>query len=354
MSNIMSNPSHRYLFNFSSSCSGGGLVILNSYLEMFEERGGAYFIVNSSLQKKLHKSFKNNKIFFVELSKLKRLLNDGYYLGQIVSQLPELDLYFSFGIPIYKKLAKHNWLHISNLIPVEFSWKYLDFFSMIKMYLLGRRLKCCTKNVDILSADSEDGVSKSLNFLQANFKKTKVLKNGVSKDFVEYKSNPKKNVAVTVGTRKYKDLKRLYELYIRLKKEESLEELWIIGGEEQVPDEIRNASDVKIFGNIQHKEVIRYLSEAKIYLSSSLIENSSIASLEGLYLCSASYLSNIGSHLELIQDAKVSYREIEFQDLGKFYKVEEQVSKEYIKSISWEEVNKEFFDYLQSHISEGV
>ena len=331
----MASPVHRYLFNFSSSFTGGGLIILKSYLDLFEEKGGAYFILNDKLKNQFEGKYSKNKIFFVKIIKIKRLLNDQYYLKSILKEIGSLKLYFSYGIPVYSKIAEVNWLHISNLIPINPSLSHLNYFSMAQMYLLGHRLKTNFKNVDILSADSQDGLDQSIKFFGKVTCKTKVLKNGVDGHFISKKNNTKEPFAVTVGTQKYKDLTRLYHLFLKLKIKGEVKGLKIIGDPKSIPEKLKKDTSVHILGHLSHDQV--------------RIENSSIASLEGLYLCGSSYLSTIGSHFELIKDTGLSYETVQFEGLGELYKLDQQVSESYIESISWQNINNEFYQHLQQN-----
>ena len=42
---------YKYLFNFSSSYTGGGLKRLYEYAKWFNENGGSYFIIHPKSQK---------------------------------------------------------------------------------------------------------------------------------------------------------------------------------------------------------------------------------------------------------------------------------------------------------------
>lgn len=346
----MATPACNYLFNFSSSYSGGGLVILKSYLELFEKHGGASFILNDKLKAELDGKYRNNKIYFVKIQKIKRLLDDEYYLKPIIKTNQKFDLYFAYGMPVYSKIAKVNWFHVSNLIPVSPEHGQLRGLSMLQMLLLGRRIKKNAVNLDVLSADSQDGVDQTLRFLSKKIPKTTVLRNGVSGEFIDKKSDNKDSSAITVGTQKYKDLVRLYNIFKILRDKGEVNELKVIGGLEDIPEELKQDSSVKLFGLVPHSKVIDELSKSKVYISTSRIENSSIASLEGLYLCKESFLSEIGSHKELIDDTGLDYESVDFHGEGKMYKVVEEVPADYIRSISWDNVNAEFYEYLTRNI----
>jgi glycosyltransferase involved in cell wall biosynthesis len=345
-------PSNNYLFNFSSSYSGGGLIILISYLDLFENKGGATFILNDRLKQTLSDKYKKNKILFVRIEKYKRLWNDEYYLKPILNSNPEFNLYFSYGIPIYSVVGKTNWFHVSNLIPISPSHSHLKGMAMLKMLLLRYRIKKFSRNVDILSADSQDGINQTIDFLGEMNLKTKVLRNGIDSDFSQTKklNINKDKSAITVGTQKYKDLIRLYKLYLKLKSNGDVDSLKVIGDSSSIPMELKRDPSVNIHGTISHNEVIAELTKSKIYLSTSRIENSSIASLEGLYLCDESYLSEIGSHQELVIDAGIDINSVKFDSLGSFYYVTEEIPIKYIDSISWKKVNEDFYQYLKKII----
>ncbi|MCF8057808.1 MAG: glycosyltransferase [Bacteriovoracaceae bacterium] len=347
----MPEPRNKFLFNFSSSYSGGGLQILVSYLDFFNKNGGSFFILNSRLKNKLSKEYPNNKLFFVEINKVKRFVNDMYYLTPIVKNLPPLDLYFSYGIPVYKKVARNNWFHVSNMIPIEPMFNYLGKFQLLQMRLLGFRINKYARNADFLSADSKDALEKSQRFLKYNVKNNVVLKNGIDDSFIRLRGKNKIKNAVTIGTQPYKDLIRLYRLYKWLQKEGKVSKLTIIGSVETIPKQISEDSSVILKGIIEPDQVHEELSSASTYISTSLIENSSVAALEGLYLCPNSYLSKIGPHKEMLEDAQLSFESIEIQEVGEFYHVDQEVPSDYIKSISWDNVNRQFLNYLKSNLS---
>lgn len=348
----MATPKFNYLFNFSSSYSGGGLIILKSYLKLFNDKGGATFILNHRLKEDLEGNFENNRFFFIKISKFKRLIDDEYYLKSIINKFPKFDLYFSYGIPVYSKIGKINWFHVSNLIPINPKSSHLEGLAMLKMILLRHRIKKFAKNIDFLSADSQDGVDQTIEFLGIKSFTEKVLKNGIdSKSWKNIKIYSKKEkVAVTVGTQKYKDLSRLYSLFLDLKKKGDVEKLKVYGDPSSVPKELHKDLSVEVCGFVPHSQILDELAKSKIYLSTSTIENSSIASLEGLYLCSESYLSTIGSHKELIIDSGLELKSESFEKVGSFYKVTGKISDEYISSISWDKINDEFFQYLEEKI----
>jgi hypothetical protein len=105
---------------------------------------------------------------------------------------------------------------------------------------------------------------------------------------------------------------------------------------------------VEVLGVLSYENVIRNLANGSVYISTSKIENSSIASLEGLYLCNESYLSKIGSHLEMIKEMNLKFENAKFDGIGEFYFVSEQVPAEKIRGLSWDKVNDEFYGLLRT------
>ena len=68
-----------YLFNFSSSYSGGGLKRLLSYIQWFDAKGGAHFIINEKLSGQLDR-YSSNTYHYVRISNLQKLINRQKYV----------------------------------------------------------------------------------------------------------------------------------------------------------------------------------------------------------------------------------------------------------------------------------
>ena len=192
------------------------------------------------------------KPFFI-VNKFKRFINDGYFLRQIIKLIKKPSSYFSYCIPVYSNIIMTNWFYVSNLIPAAPKFSRLALFSILQMHLLAYRIK-----------------------------KTKVLRNGVDREVLKNRKVEKEKVAITVGTQKYKNLKSLYLLFIQLKERKTVEKLKIIGDLTKILRNIGKDTDVKVMGILDHEKAIYKLAKSKVYLSSSKIENSSIASLRSL------------------------------------------------------------------------
>ena len=128
-----------YIFNFSASHIGGGYKRLYAYSKAFNAKGGAYFIINPKCKNLAHK-FKNNKYFFEKLSIFNRLFNDCSYLEEIARSIGSLNFYYSYGIPIYFKIAKVNWFHLSNVLPLAPRNIPMSLFYYLKMQFFVRCL----------------------------------------------------------------------------------------------------------------------------------------------------------------------------------------------------------------------
>ena len=102
--------------NFSSSYSGGGLRRLVETAKCFDKRDGCYFIIHQKAYKYLKDYCKNNVYYVVTQNKIRRLFDDGYYLQNILDVIGTPDIYFSYGIPIFFRIGKVNWFHISNAL----------------------------------------------------------------------------------------------------------------------------------------------------------------------------------------------------------------------------------------------
>ena len=151
---------NNFLFNFSSSYSGGGLKRLTAYLKWFSNNGGAHFIVNQRLKNFLLDN-KKNTLYYVDSSKTQRALNNQNYLIDIARQIgADIDLYYSYGIPVPYKVGKVNWFHLSNVLPlIENSEYKLPFLRSIELKWLGVLIRRSYKNAKVLSAESNYSLS---------------------------------------------------------------------------------------------------------------------------------------------------------------------------------------------------
>ncbi|WP_157765613.1 glycosyltransferase [Halobacteriovorax marinus] len=317
---------------------------LLAYAEYFEKNGGAYFIVHVSLQGKFA-NHQNNIYYYVEQSSFQRLLNDCGYLGEISRKHPEVKVYFSYGIPIYKRHFKVNWFHLSNLLPFKDSKIKLSLKDEVKMHLLKKRVTAGFKRCDVISAESQH----SLDVIGQSYLGKKVLlQNGVNDELVETNGSIRSNTAVTIGAYSYKNLDLLVKVFDEIKEKHGLEKLLIVGEVNTIGKcSFLRRVDIELLGAVPQKRVYELLSESRVYLSMSMIENSSNASLEGVLLCKMAYLSFIPPHLELLKS--VPYREEEICGHKVLVSHQEDVRKN-LQQVSWRDVILEMLEVAKVHL----
>ena len=131
---------NNFLFNFSVSYTTGGLKRLYAYSEWFNKNGGTNFIVHPTCSNFID-LYPNNKYFIVKQSKFSRLFRDCFYLKEILAELNTIDMYYSYGIPIYSKVCKVNWFHFSSVTPLLALNMDLTIFEKIKYFILGIKIK---------------------------------------------------------------------------------------------------------------------------------------------------------------------------------------------------------------------
>jgi hypothetical protein len=177
-----------------------------------------------------------------------------------------------WGIPLFDKFIRYKIL----------LWKFNNNY----------------KNADILSAESYS----SLNLIKYNVGE-KVLSQNGSDDEVNFLRNKcvleKENIAVVVGTQKYKALSNSYSIFEMLKNKNDVLKLVLIGSKDTIPTKLLNNIDVIATGTLQQSEVIDFLKKSKYYISTTLIENSFNAASEGVVFAGESYISDIAPHREL-------------------------------------------------------
>lgn len=291
-----------FLFNFAVTRTGGGLKRLCAYSKWFNENGGALFIIHPKCDF-LKKKFPKNKYFVVFQSRLERIFNDCKYLKKIKKKINKPDLYYSYGIPIYYHFGKINWLHISNILPFKSSKMNLTFFDrFIRLALLKYKLKKNFKNSEIISAESKN----SLNIIKSrDIKKLLLSLNGSDDELNYLKSKSptdKENIAVVIGTQKYKALLDAYKIFESLKNKNTYLKLILVGDKNSIPKNLINNDKVILKGVINQNEVIELLKKSKYYISTTKIENSFNSAAEGIIFADESYLSDIGPHRELLKN----------------------------------------------------
>ena len=292
-----------YLFNFSSSYSGGGLKRLMAYIGWFHRHGGAHFIVNKRLEGQLAR-FDANTYCYVDISALDKFLNKQTYVEEVIARIGKCDFYFSYNVPMKHFRANVSWFHLSNVLPL-FGTRGLSIPSRrrIELWWLGLLTKKGLHYCDFVSAESEF----SLNLLGIGDSTKRTISTNGSDNELEVmlrRGDDAERLAVVVGTYFHKNIGDSYKVYQYLKRSDPSLNLVIIGDEITVPDYVKKDPSVTLKGIVKHDKALQILSSARFYISASLIENSWNAASEGAILAQESIVSMIPPHLELLEGSK--------------------------------------------------
>lgn len=272
---------------------------LAEYAKWFHEHGGAWFIVHPRCEY-LVRECPANRFFIPAQPRYQRLFADCRYLGPIGKEIGQPDLYYSYGIPLYARFGAVNWFHVSNVLPFASQEVPLSPFDRLKLGYLGGRIRANLQNADVISAESNC----SLALIEAQHAGKLFLSVNGGDDEIAYlrDKNPEKkeNMAVVVGTYKYKAIGDSYKVFEMLRQASPGLKLMIIGNEKSIPSEVRHADDVIARGVLARSDVVESLRKAKYYISTTHIENSYNAAAEGIFVADESYISGIGPHRELL------------------------------------------------------
>lgn len=301
----MKNVKYRnYLFNFSSSYSGGGLKRLMAYMNWFHQRGGAHFIVNKRLDGEL-KCFDANTFHYVDICAFDKFINKQTYVEKIIASIGRCEFYYSYNVPMKDFRANVSWFHLSNVLPLC-GTRGLSIPSRrrIELWWLGIITKKGLRYCNIASAESE--FSTKLLGVDGVRKRT-ISANGADNELeiVARRNNQNtEQIAVVVGTYFHKNIEDSYTVYRHLKRCNPRLKFVIIGDQNTIPDNVKQDPSVNLKGIIEHNEALQILSRARFYISTSLIENSWNAASEGAVLAQESIISKIPPHLELLEGAE--------------------------------------------------
>jgi hypothetical protein len=293
------------VFNFAASYTGGGYKRLYEYARALAARGGATFLIHPRCTA-LQEEFPANHYVVVRQSPLRRLFDDGGYLDAIVREHGPPELYYAYGIPIYRSIGRLNWFHLSNVLPLRTRGIPLTPGFRLKMQYLGWRIRANLGRADVISAESEA----SLALLDNGRAVARVVSVNGSDDELAYASRgsvvPSEPVAIVVGTYTYKAIPDAWRVFEMRREQGDVERLVIIGEAGEVPAHIRAKSEVTVTGAIARHEVIGWLQRARVYISTTYVENSWNAAAEGVFLSEEAYLSDIGAHQELLRASPVT------------------------------------------------
>lgn len=345
-----------WLFNFSVSDKTGAMRRIMATIRFYDDNGGAIFILNSSLRQDVRQYSHKNRYFFVNQTFLERVLKNEDYIREVIIECGRPDIYFSYGIPIYQKIGKFNWFHVSNALSLTVKHIRLSAETKIKMLLLKHRIQATVDNMDIVSGESQY----TLDVFQREIRTRKpiryqILRNGYNSEDMSM-INPKKQVyqgskyAMTIGIASYKRLDVVHTIFKQLQAaNRDLKTLYVVAGPRDLPYISKLIPEaIKLDGNVvvdtfeRREDLVIMMNGMDYYISASQIENSSNALLEGLIFSKNVIATDIPSHRELLVGEKHSYL-TELISGEQFIYCEKRYGKDVINSVSWETAVKEMF-----------
>lgn len=284
------------LFDFSASPTGGALRRLQAFIDYSANSSiDATFLVHPIAAEQLPRT---ERIVPVYRPKAVRLLKDYAYLKPWKERF---DWYYAYGTPPYIRIAKRNWFHISNILPFLPN-NSKNYILSCKMKLLGKRFVDNARNIDVLSAESQFSLDIGKKALKTDCH-TVVSPNGMSRDiahtFDTAQGESYGRYAIAIGTHHYKRIDKTISIFEKIKEEYLINKLFIAG--EVVSNKTtRNGKDVIFLGGIDHSSLMKMLSNATLFISTSEIENSPNSLLEAMWYCPRVIVSDIPPHVELI------------------------------------------------------
>jgi hypothetical protein len=289
----------RFLFNFAASYSSGGYKRLYEYAKWFNGNGGAWFVIHPRCAQ-LVAEFPHNQFYIARQPRIQRLYNDCAYLKKIVQEIGQPELYYAYGIPLYYRVGRVNWFHLSNVLPLLADAIPLSLIARLKFAYLGRRMRSGFARAEVVSAES----ASSLKLLgEVRPEKLFLSVNGSDDELASLSvANvaAKESIATVVGTASYKALQDSFRLFEMLRESDSRLTLMIFGNPKWIPRELTRKHNVVVRGMEARSTVIECLRKTRIYISTTLTENSYNAAAEGIFLADESYISDIGPHRELL------------------------------------------------------
>jgi hypothetical protein len=202
-----------FLFNFSASYGGGGLKRLLAYSKWFNERGGASFIVNYRLDG-IDKQYPANRYLFLRQSRFSWAINYSSRLKRFIAGAGAVDIFYSYGIPLPRRVGRLNWFHLSNVLPLTTQIVPLPLKRRLEMRLLGFLIKYCLNYADVISVESDTSIGI---FGKRVSRKLFVSVNGSDDEICAHKNSEMdilnrdaEDIAIAVGTYYYKCIDDVY------------------------------------------------------------------------------------------------------------------------------------------------
>jgi glycosyltransferase involved in cell wall biosynthesis len=292
---------YEYLFNFAASYSGGGFKRLHAYANWFNGNGGARFVINPRCAH-LKEELPRNQYFVANQSRFRRVFDDCAYLSGIGREIGTPELYYSYGIPLYSRFGTINWFHLSNVLPLCTSGIPLSLFDRGKAAFLGKKIQAGLRHADVISAESKF----SLSVMSPDLNKNWFVSVNGSDDELRYlrdhRIENKEETAILLGTQRYKAVDDSVAVFRTVQKQHRQLKLVILGNPKYIPRKHLADPDVVIRGILDRDGVLDCLRKAKLFISTTFIENSYNAASEGIFMADESFISDIGPHRELLEN----------------------------------------------------
>lgn len=300
------------LFDFSVSNQTGAFQRIKATLKFYDNLNGQFFILNSNLKNKIPPQ-NNNTIEFFNPKIKNRLMQNTRYIDAFIEKHGQPDIFFSYGIPVIKKIGVINWFHISNALTLSTSNINIALSLKLKMIFFRKRIQKSIPFLNVVSGESDSTLKL---FHQVFRKKNHIanvkLRNGFTTDEFNQSSYIKKNLdylyVVAIGIQSYKRIDLAYKVFLDLKKErQNLNKFILIASPFDnlndkflVSNSVRKDKNVILIAPTKRQEVLELLKGAQTFISMSQIENSSNALLEASLFCNELIVSDIPSHREFL------------------------------------------------------
>ncbi|MEI8024970.1 MAG: hypothetical protein WCI18_01360 [Pseudomonadota bacterium] len=242
----------------------------------------------------------------IEKTKFAKICNLESYKSRILKMVGNVDIWYSYGIPLNKRFARIQILHVSNALSLKTDGIVLSFFDRVRFFILGFFFKRSVKFVDLWSCESKFTMS-LITKLDVSSDIIHISKNGLEneKPNIIAPSNDSNRYFVAIGTYSYKRLDLLISWFLDNSNLYKDLKLKIIG---EVPElaALKHKS-LEWMGVLPHTEVLGVLKNSFAYISFSEIENSSNALAEAAQFNKKLVVSDIASHREFLDLNCIKY-----------------------------------------------
>jgi len=331
------------IFDFSSSPERGGLRRLVAYLRYFENKNlNVLFLVSS--RSGLKDRTGKVEVRVIEKGVFQNALLISSYLKKYVGSAR---WFFSYGIPITMKVGQRNWLHISNVLPFYIGRCTLGMTLTLKMALRRWQFGWCAFQHDVYSAESQNSINEYRRITKASGRPV-VLGNSSELDGAIPTNLKKEPYAIVLGTTSYKRVDQTYELFRMHGEKLGIKRLRIVGQSKNILRRISDDPTVEIVEFIPERDLVFALATAKYFISSSEVENSPTAALEGIAVTGSAILRKIPAIVELLGDS--DHEEIDCNGV-KYVLLESRRQLSLATDVSWSQIVEKMLDVMNSQLS---